>query len=541
MPPPKAEPIERGRVEPPFCWETHTPHTVALMLNATEEDLVLKACQSLYKFAHEGEMNQALLMQYDILRLLLGHLQHANRSVRRMAAMTLSELASNGAVQAALLSDGSVATLVAILGRDDDHVVDEFVSGALGKMAAEPVGQAALLAEDAVPALVARLVSPDPDVLKNCLDTLLAILHDFQAVRSLVASDGIERALALRGVQHSVLFSMALETLRKAMYIEEGRQRLREVGGLEDLLALLEDAAQEAQFARIIAVLEHASLDTKNVRVMHHNGGLLRMVQTARASGQPEVLAQCGAVIGHLGGDELCRQALHELGAETVIVSAMLGSASTGSAPLLVAACEALGVLSLSLRARRQLVEHAGVRQLLRLLDSDYPAVRTAAASPPAQPTSLADTRLAEYVAYVRTALAPLESDQRQGNALAELVARWLGGAVAREQLGSWSPEPHLEELRRRHASNVLPVGDVEQAGLRCRALLYKFLADQMSLPCTLNRGSYGKYWNSVFVANNEPGAPPGAYLEQVVDLIHQPGRMMTVGTKEALEYTTGL
>ena len=802
MPLQKAEVTEPGRVEPPFQWETRLPHTVALMLNSTEEDLVLKSCQSLYKFAHEGEINQQQLLQYDILRLLLSHLSHANRSVRRMAAMTLCQLASSATVQTSLLADagaGGLTRLIARLVTDDDPVVDEFVSGTLCRLASEPVGQAVLLADDAVPALTARLVSSDPDVLKNCLDTLLTVLQDFQAVPVFVESSGIERTMALVRVEPPVLVDLALEALRKAMYIEKGRRRLREVGGLEDLLTLLEEDVQEAHAAQIIAVLEHATLDPKSVRSMHRNGGLLLMVQTARASGDAQVLAQCGEVLGHLGRDRPCALSMRELGAEAVLVNCLLSSAqppaqrggaravaafaqlptaqdelvnrgavpllltmlavsetacpatsalaaitqnhelacrqaadglskivdrlsgdgdetaahaaaalanlaaqeavrpavaasracdrllaclSSSSAPLLVSACGALGVLSMSLRARRTLVEHHSVSLILRLLDSDYPAVRaaamkalhmqaadpaaaetlcatpeaigalrrlrataalkavlqvnmpalysqfgrlttvhrltdgffdvgraedgdalpdlvtelerppcpgrlvfllnsgmcparadpateeaTAAAAqqssparrsprrgergstrgtssspdrPPARPAPPEDHRLAAYVVYVRQTVAPLDCERQQVTELAQFVADRMGGAVGREQMATWSTERQMADLRRQRANNVLPVGEVGRGGLRCRALLFKFLADQISLPCTLSRGSFGKYWNTVFVADQSRGAPVGSYVEMVVDLIHQPGAMMTLGTTDAVSYTTG-
>ncbi|XP_043210261.1 armadillo repeat-containing protein 3-like [Amphibalanus amphitrite] len=800
MPLQKGEAVEPGRVEPPFQWETHIPHTVALMLNATEEDLVLKSCQSLYKFAHEAEVNQQLLLQYDILRLLLDHLGHSNRSVRRMAAMTLCQLAGNATVQTSFLADGGAGGLTRLIERlvaDDDPVVDEFVSGALFRVASQPVGQAALLVGEAVPALTHRLTSSDPDVLKNCLDTLLAVLQDFQAVPVFVDSSGIERALALVRVEPPVLVDLALEALRKAMYTEQGRRRLREIGGLEDLLTLLEEDTQEAHAARIVAVLEHATLDPKSVRSMHRNGGLLLMVQTARNSSDPQVLAQCGEVLGHLGSDRPCALSMRELGAEAVIVGSLLSSTQpaaqrggaralaafallpeaqeemvnrgavpillnmigvqetigpaaaalaaitrghenacrqaaeglakivdrlsgdcdetaahaatalanmagqesvrpmvatsracdrllaclgSGSAPLLVAVCEALGVISMSLRARHALVEHHSVNLILNLLKSDYPAVRSAAVEalqmqsadpaaaeqlcadpdaiaalrrlratsalkvilqvnisalysqfgrltayhrltdgffdvgrgedgdvlpdlitelerppcpgrfvfllnsgvcparvdaagddaatkaaqqspprrsprrtdrgargtspvserPPARPVPPEDPRLAAYVSYVRQTVAPLDCELQQAAELAQFVADRMGGTVSRDQLPTWSAERQLSELRRQRASNVLPVGEVSRGGLRCRALLFKFLADQINVPCTLTRGSFGKYWNSVFVTDRSRGAPAGAYAEKVVDLIHQPGTLMTVGTGDAVSYTTG-
>ncbi|KAF0309409.1 Armadillo repeat-containing protein 3 [Amphibalanus amphitrite] len=264
------------------------------------------------------------------------------------------------------------------------------------------------------------------------------------------------------------------------------------------------------------------------------------------------------------------------------------------AAPLLVAVCEALGVISMSLRARHALVEHHSVNLILNLLKSDYPAVRSAAVEalqmqsadpaaagaallptrtrfaalrrlrchlsseghpadrgargtspvserPPARPVPPEDPRLAAYVSYVRQTVAPQDcASSSRRPSWHSLWRTVMGGTVSRDQLPTWSAERQLSELRRQRASNVLPVGEVSRGGLRCRALLFKFLADQINVPCTLTRGSFGKYWNSVFVTDRSRGAPAGAYAEKVVDLIHQPGTLMTVGTGDAVSYTTG-
>ncbi|XP_043230179.1 armadillo repeat-containing protein 3-like [Amphibalanus amphitrite] len=888
MPKTKQDDPVAGQIEPSFTWETRIPHTVVLMLKSTEEDLILKACQSLYKFAHDGDLNQTLLIQYDILALLLDHLENPNRNVRRMSAMTLSELSGNNTVQSALVSAENVVRLVRVLRQDDDCVVDEVASSALLRLASDAAGRSMLLSCAAVDALVKRLTSRDPDVLKNCLDTLLVLLDSPVAVESFVDSRGVPNALELLASEYPVLQTLALAALRKAMHSADGRARVREVGGLEKLLSLLESAALEDLHSSAVAVLDAAIADPENIFAIHETGGLQKILTFVQTTTVSDVLEQCAFLHAKMAAHADVRDIFHELSAEPVMVTSLLatglsgsqngaaraighmcrklesqeelvrlGSVSillgmvsspetfqsavvalaaatrnhqlacrqiclgdhlerlvdrlgiqdeetvshvamvlrnmseqetvrpvvaAGSAPtrlvaclseespvVLVSVCDALTVLCLNQDARTRVVRRGAADLFMDLLQHDdadvrdacvraiqvvgcdfrcaeelcaggaigslrrlratetlrivlevnlsalfavfgrlrthhklydlffdcgrqetcdsvpelitlheqpmshtrivfllnsgvcpyrgedqppppphgwkpdqgnskrdqkessqskskegdaaaekgngdvdekeqklkgrdnseksgekkqesaasdasprasgkdhssgqtsssgpssLPAAATAAPSDrpaPAQPSlpvpgfvphdpeaapvptsswPPVDYHLAGYVEHALTVIRPLATDREQSSALARLVAARMGGSVPREQLGTWSDEFHLCQLKRRAGGNVVFVGDVERAGMRCRALLFKFLADQIGLPCSLHRGAGGRHWNTVLLRGERETAMLGPYLDTVVDVMHEPGRLLPADSADAVEYTRG-
>ena len=89
---------------------------------------------------------------------------------------------------------------------------------------------------------------------------------------------------------------------------------------------------------------------------------------------------------------------------------------------------------------------------------------------------------------------------------LGKFVARQLsglvayGGASVEEQL-----ELHLREIKLTVETSVIPLGMLRVGSYLERALLFKVLADQIALPASLIRGSYGKSWIEIAVPMVRP------------------------------------
>ena len=76
-----------------------------------------------------------------------------------------------------------------------------------------------------------------------------------------------------------------------------------------------------------------------------------------------------------------------------------------------------------------------------------------------------------------------------------------------------------------------MDLGSVKKGPYQHRALLFKILADHIGISSTLQRGSYGHYWNTVTLqASNQISS----YL---VDLAKQPGVLLAVGSHGAQLY----
>jgi len=106
--------------------------------------------------------------------------------------------------------------------------------------------------------------------------------------------------------------------------------------------------------------------------------------------------------------------------------------------------------------------------------------------------------------------------------ALAQIVSAQMGGAVPDERALVRGWKKCSQKLKKRYRSAVYPIGKLRVGLSRHRAFLYKVLADGLNLGCRLARGLPYRHSNSLAVAlvmvDNE---------ELIVDLLHEPGRLM--------------
>uniref|UniRef100_A0A674PD73 Armadillo repeat containing 3 n=1 Tax=Takifugu rubripes TaxID=31033 RepID=A0A674PD73_TAKRU len=149
------------------------------------------------------------------------------------------------------------------------------------------------------------------------------------------------------------------------------------------------------------------------------------------------------------------------------------------------------------------------------------------------------DTTLQGLVKEVEESILSLDDEREKFAALARLVSEVMGGEVQMEKLHEFPWGLHLSELKVELQSNLIPIGLVRYGFFCHRALLFKFLADSIRLNCTLNRGEYNRAWNEVLLSpgdssNDASSSEPAGYI---VDLMHQPGRMLAVNTPATVQY----
>ncbi|KAJ8687077.1 hypothetical protein QAD02_022871 [Eretmocerus hayati] len=161
--------------------------------------------------------------------------------------------------------------------------------------------------------------------------------------------------------------------------------------------------------------------------------------------------------------------------------------------------------------------------------------------------------------------------------------ARILGRFVARQLSGTSGPtsgscveqqlELHLRAIKTSIETSVIPLGMLRLGSYLERALLFKLIADRIGLPASLVRGRYGKSWIEIAVPtiasvacsvagddsqlSSSPrsscsltgsscrcsGASlPTNYLREnfIVDLMHEPGELILIGSTKALKYCDG-
>ncbi|XP_057312423.1 armadillo repeat-containing protein 3-like isoform X2 [Hydractinia symbiolongicarpus] len=148
------------------------------------------------------------------------------------------------------------------------------------------------------------------------------------------------------------------------------------------------------------------------------------------------------------------------------------------------------------------------------------------------------DKTFISYVKETRLTIKRSLSAEEQAQELACYVCDKMGGPIGKVDITNFFYEHHISELKTEFDSNIIPIGKIEHGIYYHRALLFKVLADKISLPCSLVRGDYGRAWNEVQIfdvdENGEIIFPPKIF---VVDLMHNPGQLMTSGSPEAVSY----
>ncbi|XP_059157772.1 armadillo repeat-containing protein 3-like [Physella acuta] len=149
------------------------------------------------------------------------------------------------------------------------------------------------------------------------------------------------------------------------------------------------------------------------------------------------------------------------------------------------------------------------------------------------------DSFLFKYIEDVVEKILPLPDTKSQVIALAEYVSNKMGGKIAHGEVANFSWELPMNQLRYQLKSNVIPIGHIK-AGIHIhRALLFKTLADRIALPCSLTRGEYNRAWNDVLLPDDDedPVAPKFPPKRYIVDLVHEPGTLLTPDTQAAVSY----
>nr|CAI5848032.1 unnamed protein product [Callosobruchus analis] len=95
--------------------------------------------------------------------------------------------------------------------------------------------------------------------------------------------------------------------------------------------------------------------------------------------------------------------------------------------------------------------------------------------------------------------------------------------------------QQHLEALRFKLGSTLIPIGFLRM-GFHCeRALLFKAIGDKVCVPNALVKGRHKLYWNEVAVLEGESSQ---AELQMyIVDLMHVVGELLPVGSRQANKY----
>jgi len=190
---------------------------------------------------------------------------------------------------------------------------------------------------------------------------------------------------------------------------------------------------------------------------------------------------------------------------------------------------------------------------------------------------STTDPKINQMVSYLNNVL-PGKSTEIQLKIVAMVVSTSLGGSIESRALSDYKFKFKISEKKIELSSNIISIGSIENGTFYHRALLFKTLCDRIRLePCSLVRGEYNRAWNVIDVKNvsfnpetrptsvkastgrrssNKSSKPPSPALKldlpdvretqaetyepeaaAIIDLMFDPGRLLPVGSNEAIQY----
>uniref|UniRef100_A0ACB8FV42 Uncharacterized protein n=1 Tax=Sphaerodactylus townsendi TaxID=933632 RepID=A0ACB8FV42_9SAUR len=344
------------------------------MLSSPEEEVVSKACESLYKFAAKGDENKMTLLELGAVEPLFRLVTHDDPIVRRNATMALGIMASHNEVKKSLRQLDVTHAFIARLAPEEDVVIHEFASLCLAHMAVEYNIKVQIFEQGGLEPLIKLLNSPDPDVKKNSVECIYSM--DFQSRAAVRELNVIPPLLELLKSDYPIIQLLALKTLGVITIDRETRERLREHQGLDHLFRILETKDFNDLHVEALGVVANCLEDPDTVQLIQETGCLRKLLSFTEVSTLTDFQKNAAKAIAKSACDSENRKNLHEEEVEKCLI-ALLGTDNDGTK---IAAAQAISAMCENL-ASKHTTGALGIPQLVQLLSSDNEEVKEAAAT----------------------------------------------------------------------------------------------------------------------------------------------------------------
>ncbi|NWH79805.1 ARMC3 protein, partial [Piaya cayana] len=358
----------------PLLIESKTAATVVLMLNSPEEEILVKACEALYKFASKGDENKLTLLGLGAVEHLCELISHEDPIVRRNAIMVLGIMASHYDVKKLMREPDVTNSLISQLAPEEDAVVHEFATLCLAHVAVEYTTKVQIFEQGGLEPLIRLLSSPDPDVKKNSVECIYLLVQDFQSHAAVRALNVIPPLLELLKSEYPVIQLLALKTLEVISKDRETRIILGENEGFDCLMKILETNEFSDLHVEALAVLGNCLEDVHTQQLIQQTGGLQKLLSFIGVSTVPDIQKNAAKAIAKAAYDSENRKILNEEEVEKRLIN-LLDIDNNG---VKVTASQAISVMSENL-ASKCAFGLQGIPQLVHLLSSDNEEVKEAA------------------------------------------------------------------------------------------------------------------------------------------------------------------
>ncbi|XP_014664530.1 PREDICTED: armadillo repeat-containing protein 3-like [Priapulus caudatus] len=356
----------------PVILESKTAGTAVLMLKSDEQDILVKVCFSLYKYAEKCDTNKDDLVKLGAVEPVFRLVQHEDRSVKTHACMVLGLLSSNSQARAMCRKLNCVPVISALLNPQEDVLVHEFATLCMMNMAKDYSGKTQLQSEDVLQPLVTMIESSDPDVQKNSAECIALLLQDFAAISLVRDLGAIQHLLALIQSEYPVIQDVALLALVQITNDFESRNELKQQGGIEKLLQFIRNNISNELTSLALHILANCLTNIECTEELTQCRGFETLLQAASESTLNQVKQQAAVAIGRFFTHPEQKKQCPEMNVEKVLV----GMLSIDHAGLQAAAAETLSIVAELPSCREVICDSDGVRLAVHLLESEDAVVR---------------------------------------------------------------------------------------------------------------------------------------------------------------------
>nr|XP_020465301.1 armadillo repeat-containing protein 3 isoform X1 [Monopterus albus] len=353
-----------------------TPATLVLLLSSPEEDILIKACEAIYIFAEKGDENKVCLLGLGALEPLCHLITHNNKLVRRNAFMALGIMASNGDIKTALNKLDVIPVIIDKLFHEDDTVIHEFATLCLASLSVDYTCKVQIFDNKGLPPLIQLLSSPDPDVKKNSLETIINLVQDYQSRLAVHELGGIPPLLELLKSDFPVIQHLALKTLQDITTDKDTCTTFREKQGFEKLIDILNKKDFSDLHAEALQVVTNCLCDTESLQLLHRGGGLTRLMDFLLTPYRPEIQSTAIKCITRVAQGSENRKLLHEQNVEQILVELL----SVADVSVKTSACQAVAAMSFHLPSNDRFRDLGGIPAVVKGLSSESSVLKEAAA-----------------------------------------------------------------------------------------------------------------------------------------------------------------
>ncbi|XP_062900304.1 armadillo repeat-containing protein 3 [Mobula hypostoma] len=353
--------------------ESKNLQTVVLMLDSPEDEILLKACEAIYKFAEKGDENKLNLLGLGAIPKLAKLIAHEDKQIHKYATMAFGVMSTHSEVRKSMRQLDFLPSIIACLAPEEDVVVHELATLCLASMSIDFTSKVEIYEKGGLKPLISLLSSPDPDVQKNSIECISNLIKDVLPRSAFAEMTEITPLLNLLNSEYPVIQHLALQTLITMSNDAVSRTGLFQNEGHENLLRVLDNPEFSDLHAEALLVLANCLEEPDNVMYIRESGALEKFLLFVTTSTHSEAQKHAAKAIARSALNSETRHILHQEGVEKALVL-LLG---VNNDEIRVAASEAIAVMCED-EASKETFRTEGIFCLVPLLMSNNVELRDA-------------------------------------------------------------------------------------------------------------------------------------------------------------------